>query len=420
MKRTRPTTTNTIERLNRYEYGEVTASVRSALFFLAARVGSETVDADTRRVLSVLGESEWHTLFLLCLKQEIAPLVYPLVQAAANELAVPEYVLQSWKKNAMHSLLYQERMKESLRVCMRTLNANGVKAVLTKGLRMSRLYPEPGLRYSVDIDLFALRRDRKRIAAMMAAAGYVTPGRFIPNPVHVEYHKPGQVTVEMHHRLMHAWYFPVPASFWYQSLVERAIPAEHNGERIWLTSPGDEFVFQIVHLIRHYLSGGAFLKLFLDVAMLLRQAMSPEDLRYAANTLKRLGFYPAACHFAAVSAFLFGFVVPEPFQLAENASRDMVERFLEDLFVLESCAGSNVKRWQHGLVHFYLFSRGRPSLKGLAYVLQTATDVVIYRHGLLDSIRFNRDVLKLYGKREAMYREIGLLAVKPFRSGICG
>lgn len=415
-------------------YRDIPPVVRQAMFLLGGCVLRQEEPAAEARMrtevfpaLDDLHEQEWMILLRLLIRQEIAGLVYPFVQAYADHALreaadsaggttpsapVPAPVLDMWAKHAMFGVVYQEKAKNSLAKAMACFGGEPLKPVLTKGLRMSLMYPDPTLRHSVDLDLFAERSQYGRIASCWHEAGYHTPKKKIRNPVHEEFRYEGRVMLELHGSLVHPWYFPVDARFWYAAFARNAVPMQVHGETVWLSSPGDEFVFQVIHLIRHYLCAGAFMKLFLDLAVLLTRGMTVGDRQYAADTLKRLGFFHAACHLAAASADMLGFTVPEPFALSPSEMHDS-SLFRQDVFLVEELGGEQIKRWQHGLVHFYLFSRGKWWLKGPAYLLQTGVDILIYGYGIRDSFRFNTNVYRRYRERETIFRQMGLLAMRP-------
>ncbi len=226
---------------------------------LAARWRSALAGGDEREAEALLDEAERHGLGPLVLDALRASdlLPAPLAARAARELAVAR--------------LRTARLEADLAAALRALAAAELPAVALKGpLLARRLYPEPALRLSSDLDLLVTPAALERAVAALVAAGWHEPA--VPVQRHLRRHfahlhleRPGGPLLELHFHIDAAVGRELPADV----LLARARRAVGpQGAPAWVLAPEDELVTLALHALKH---GFARLAWLYDLALFLRR-----------------------------------------------------------------------------------------------------------------------------------------------------
>jgi hypothetical protein len=189
---------------------------------------------------------EHHVLPFVASRIRVAQLVLP--DAIANELAAVE------RGVAMVSFFWSSE----LRGLLRAFETAGVPLLPLKGPSLAaRVYGEPTLRSSRDLDLLVRRQDRETAEALLVRLG------FSPSAPPDDYHQPwlrGSCTVELHHDVEN----PIALDFGVDAGWAKAHEGEFLGEAAWQLAPADEFLFLALHGVRHRFDR---LSLVLDLAL---------------------------------------------------------------------------------------------------------------------------------------------------------
>jgi len=144
--------------------------------------------------------------------------------------------------------------QSSLAVVLGLLAARGLTAVPLKGPALAeRLYPDPALRPSVDLDVLVAPADLEAAVAALEAGGFVLERgpleRFSRRRGHhLHLDAPGRTPLELHFRPLSAFSCDVPAA----ELFGRARPARlASGAPTLLLAPEDEFTLLALHATQH-------------------------------------------------------------------------------------------------------------------------------------------------------------------------
>jgi hypothetical protein len=181
--------------------------------------------------------------------------------------------------------LRQSQHRHALEQALRALHAAGVRAVVLKGpVLAERIYPDPSLRPSTDLDLLVLPSDLDRARIALWEIGYQSEpegwngnGRPRHHHVHLYRHHPPSPLIELHFRA-HS-----PLCLDAQPLLSQAMPYRTAwGADCWILSPEDELLYLSAHAAGHYflrLSWLYDLKLLLRAAPNLRGSLAAERAR---------------------------------------------------------------------------------------------------------------------------------------------
>lgn len=157
------------------------------------------------------------------------------------------------RRNAVRAL-WHEHLVRTLDDLARLFAANGVRICALKGPALaSRLYGDPTARSSVDLDLLVAPDDFERAHRALREQGYssgseATASYLLRHGHHLQFAKPGQVSIELHFQSYAGFGVTLPASF----LMDRATPYAFGAHSLLVPSPEDEVVYLAAHAAGHY------------------------------------------------------------------------------------------------------------------------------------------------------------------------
>jgi len=151
-------------------------------------------------------------------------------------------------------VLWQACATQALDAALRALGARGIRAAALKGpVLAERLYPDPTVRCSMDLDILVADRDTERATEVLEALGYalergpsVTYARRHHHHVHLLARRGPMI--ELHFRTYAGFGVTIPA----EELLDRARPyLTAGGAPCLVLEPEDEALYLAVHAAGH-------------------------------------------------------------------------------------------------------------------------------------------------------------------------
>jgi hypothetical protein len=162
-------------------------------------------------------------------------------------------------------------LSAALDEALRALSRHGIPVVPLKGpVLAERLYADPALRPSTDLDLLVADADFDRAAAALEELGYTldrgwTAAYQRRHHHHVSLHRPRGPAVELHHRAVSGFGTFLPG----EDLISRARPfVTATGATALVLSAEDELLYLCLHAAGHLFQRLGWLE---DVALLLER-----------------------------------------------------------------------------------------------------------------------------------------------------
>lgn len=204
--------------------------------------------------------------------------------------------LRKQKNLAIYRCLQQDNAYGD--IC-RTLEETGISYVPLKGAVIRKLYPEPWMRTSCDIDILIRQEELKRaVSILMGKLGYVQNGH--ENYHDISLYSPEGVNLELHFYIREA----APAL---DSVLDRVWDYVKPGveEPLCCRMTDEFFMFhQFAHMSYHFMTGGCGLRPFLD-CRLLADKLNLNQQRLN-GLLEQGGIRPFAKTVSALSGRWFG------------------------------------------------------------------------------------------------------------------
>ena len=191
-------------------------------------------------------------------------------------------------------LSQQESLKSAAEELFAELEKRQIPYMPLKGYYMKDLYPDPLMRSSCDLDVLFPPERTKEVREMMRALGYKIEAAGDNHMMHMR----NNVTVEMHYFLGVAPVIPE----YYRDVFKRL---KHVGGQLYNFTDEDFYIFQLIHLWKHFKSGGTGIRSVMDIYVFLT-AKPALDFEYLAGELEKLGLTKFEKKLRDLAFFWFG------------------------------------------------------------------------------------------------------------------
>ena len=248
---------------------------KELLFILlrSALSGEALTEENKRIVEQHLTKEALEALFALSKKHDVAPLLAHSLEANGLLLEKKE-LFAPFSKEKMFALFRYENMAHELSALKDTLSQNEIPFMPLKGAVLRRLYAEPFLRTSCDIDILVRDADLPKAAqALCDTLKYKQKGE--RNFHDLSLYSESGVHLELHHNILEN----VPALDRTLARVwEHSAPLNEGGYE-YAQSPAFLVFHIIAHMAYHFLCGGCGIRPFADLYLLKKEhAYKDEDL----------------------------------------------------------------------------------------------------------------------------------------------
>lgn len=243
-------------------------------------------------LISAPSAEQWKKVYTLAKQQSVLGVAFAGIEKLPKESRPPMQLLMRWATEVeairgMNALMN----KEAARLTRLFTDAGRKNAVL-KGQANARLYPDPWLRQSGDIDIW-VEGGRDSINKMLVKMGLLSEkdleyGRFWHH-AHLERTKDG-IMAEVHYRPASG--NPYKSQELQDFLNSEILNAELVPEGFYAPSIKFALVMQLSHLQQHFYSGGLGLRQYIDYYILLKSSTA-EVRREVSSVMKRLGMFHA-------------------------------------------------------------------------------------------------------------------------------
>ena len=237
----------------------------------------------------VLSGEEWEALYDLAYCQSLTGICY--LQRNDQPLDLPlQWAAEVESIRAQNQLMNQEAARLT-----KLFADEGYPTAILKGQANARLYPDPLLRVTGDIDIWVMG-GRERIIALLTRMGLIDGFGKIPSEgkAMVSYHhihmpaNAQNVSVEIHFRPSSGNFNPFSNRRLQRWLEQEILSASMVDEGFCVPSVRFTLVMQLSHIQRHFLRSGIDLRRVCDYYWLLRYA-SADDRKTVAPLLTQFG-----------------------------------------------------------------------------------------------------------------------------------
>lgn len=279
------------------------------------------------------GNVDWEAIYNIACSQTIVGVVTDGISLLPDSHKPVIDILELYLADTLATEIRNDQMDRFLCRMMDALGKNGFRPVVIKGQCLALNYPQPFHRQSGDIDLL-VPPDRYE-----ALRDYLLP---LATKVDDEFEEVlhqgmmfGNIEVEVHGAISSMFSFSLDRAL--AAEVEEMFAKEDFSEVTvkgkGIRVPGDVFnvVYILLHLFRHYFTGGVGLRQISDWAMFLKARRDRLDLERLERLLRNLGLMRAWKVFGAFAVEYAG-LSSDSVPFYEPVGRKRLERMLSFVF----------------------------------------------------------------------------------------
>ena len=218
-------------------------------------------------------------VYSICKKHDIANTVFYAVEKLNNK--PEEKLYKKWRDERSMGIHRHMIQKMEANAVKEAFNENEIDFMPVKGFSVCALYPEPDYRYMGDLDYLIREKDLKKAGVIVKSMGYMPDE--IGKVHHDEYKKPPLMVLELHHAMVN------PSSRfhdYYNGFIDKC---ENVGGHEYKMSGEDFYIFQLVHLNKHYEEAGTGIRSFLDMYLINKKMLPNLNQEYIDAEIKKLG-----------------------------------------------------------------------------------------------------------------------------------
>ena len=230
---------------------------------------------------------EWEFLFKNADKHGLLGVTSTAVEKLAERIDIPQEARLNWSLVAAQIRDHNARQQKASAKLYRTFLESGFRNCILKGQAAAAYYPEPSLRQSGDIDLWA-EGSRQDVLSFLQKHFHVRS--VVYHHCNPKIFKGIEVEVHFTPTWMNSPFANRRLQRWFSACADTQF--SHFDERVGCCTPLPRFdgVYLLLHIYRHVLQEGIGLRQLLDYHYLLTH-LGADDRHAIVCDLKSLGLY---------------------------------------------------------------------------------------------------------------------------------
>ena len=222
----------------------------------------------------------WDELYALASSHRITTLVYYGIKAC--KVMPPDSVLAKFEKSIYKSTMLSATNDYEISRVIKAFEENGIYHAPLKGLVVRDFYPRPEMRFVADADMIIDEAQIDKISEILKELGFKSDHESSHEYV---WTKGVGVNIELHKHFLGKRYRKY---YDYYENNRRKLLKPCSTLGLYEMSIDDLFVFLIVHIAKHYRSGGIGLRHFIDIYVILNSSIALNE-EYVKCELEKLG-----------------------------------------------------------------------------------------------------------------------------------
>lgn len=305
----------------------------------------QLASAGARGVSVQLSDLNWKEILQLASEQCILPLIACAVKDSPSlncPEPIREYLMDAMHTSASVNMIRRQRIMHLIG----EMNAAGIHVRLLKGYAVADCYAYPDCRGSVDTDLLIGAMQEKQACELFEEFGFkVNPREATSQHVICQHAKYGMV--ELHVRL----YAELIEDVWFRGMNEAELLMEAETQRrsadgdYYTLGPTDHLLFLVLHLLKHFISGGLTIKMMMDIALHFQKNKEMIDTERFWKVMRTLDYSTFVSSMLHIMIAYGSFLVSD-FPGIEQVDPEKVQLLLDDL-VRGGYMGTKEKKERH-------------------------------------------------------------------------
>lgn len=223
---------------------------------------------------------------------------------------VPEEVFARLKKAYQLECVRETAQQAFLKELRADFTAEGIDFMLLKGTHLKSLYPQPEMRFMVDMDVLVRENSIEKAKEILLKKGLEL---HFDNGKDIVFRKKPFLTVELHRSLFQEEYYMYP---YFAAAWERTENADGTEYKM---PANDLYVYTLAHLAEHYLEAGSCFRPMMDLFLMEKTHADTLDFDYIDKQFSEIGILEFARNVRRLSKAMFdGAVRDDTLLLMEN------------------------------------------------------------------------------------------------------
>lgn len=224
----------------------------------------------------------WQALYTLAEFHSLASMVSYAVFALPSEQQPKAEILDMFRQHQALALVTDSNVSMETEHILSALSEAGVRNIPVKGYVLKDDYPVPSMRSMTDVDIIYESSMKDDVKAVFASLGYTLE----ETGQELNFTKPPFYHYELHSDKMlnHVYFCDV---------LSRGV-----FENTFLSGrlkPEDSYLFSLCHLSKHFIYGGAGVRMITDIYVFCRKYYENMDKEYLSRELKKLNLTEFEC-----------------------------------------------------------------------------------------------------------------------------
>lgn len=265
-------------------------------------------------------EVNWNSIFRIANNHSLSGIVYITLQKQSNILSISKDILEKEKINYFMQLQNSVNQEYEMKKLVKELSLKGIYHVLMKGYVIKNLYLDPDLRTMGDVDFLVKDKDINKVHEILLSLGYIhmKTVRAVRN-----YSKVG-MNLEVHTSI---FYDKISEDVDYEEYFNKAWDNVilKEGNFTYEFTLEYHFIFLIAHLAKHFYNEGCGVRMFLDIAIYLKQYKDKIDWDYFWSEIDKIKLKKFTKSVFTLCNFWFGVEFKEKVYLEESFLENITE-----------------------------------------------------------------------------------------------
>lgn len=221
--------------------------------------------------------TDWEAIFKFSKAHQVGPIIYYGIEN--SKLSAPADIKEKFFNLVMKSMLVEQNQFLELERLSEKFEQNQIDYIPLKGCIIKKLYPKSEMRIMGDMDILVRQNQFDDACNVVENLGFVQTDV----TENVTAYNKRFVNFEIHKSLCPP---DDPYYDYFKDNWSKAFLKEDDKHR-YVFSNEDAFIFDFVHLVKHYLSGGVGLRQFIDLWLMLTK-IDNLNLEYIVSELEKL------------------------------------------------------------------------------------------------------------------------------------
>ena len=242
---------------------------------------------------NIPSDFDWDSFFELTKKHSLTS----LVAYGLKDMGIKDERIERFKQELILSAIKDSMVDAEMNKIFEEFEKNNIDYLPLKGFVIKNIYPSPETRSMADVDLLIRPADAKKTDDIMKSFSYLV--RF-SNVEEDAYTKEPFYSIELHKKIIGDGYPKFTKYYKNGWSFAKRIDDTNRHE----LSCEDFYIFHMVHLAKHYNSGGSGVRSIVDIFLFLKNKHI--DRTYVARELKKLGLLTFAKNMEKLAFYWFG------------------------------------------------------------------------------------------------------------------